>query len=447
LPRSEHIQADNRVVTIKDNLGWAPRADQLQKDPFSHSFRGQDYAGLGCFQLGLDCSSKDFDDLVEQQRHLRDSGLLKLVKSDELRRLGDQLHILITSNEQSHTLHKAFSSRAVASRVSDAIKELQHLVSQSYGDENENGCFRVYMGLQSGFRTSLDTVFWGLHDADSCPTDIYVSAKTRDLAGTVLHTFLSSKGLTRAQCFMAEMVLSEQTHSLTERWKLPSRLVQDIEQLSPAEMILFLQRLVFSPGEDYAIIAARIRSVCEYQLMEVPTLAQLRASNSTAYLRGEISAEDLVTARLSFYRERGCQHPDPSMAISLFKEVDIRLQEILMERQSQLLSQLESVLRTVLQEAPLDASADLFALSVFCACRKLALSEIYLEILDRNPLPNAHPDQAACYAEMFATGSRCDSYFDMTPNELVCLSPQLMLHLVLPALIGLAQQRVLYFLL
>jgi hypothetical protein len=55
---------------------------------------------------------------------------------------------------------------------------------------------------------------------------------------------------------------------------------------------------------------------------------------------------------------------------------------------------------------------------VFSAFRKLALDEVYLEVLDRNVLPNHATDQAGCFAEHFGLGSRCDSFFDMTPRVL-----------------------------
>jgi hypothetical protein len=391
----------------------APQLHHVKDDPFSFSAGGQDYAGLGCFQLGLECSSQDFADLIEQQRRLRELKLLKNVNLEVLRLLAVQLQALY--RRRLHSLYTSFDSPASTARLSQAIKDLCGILA----NKNDHCRLEVFLGLQSGFRTSLETQFWGLYDVDGLGnTTIYVSAKTRDLPSTILHTFLSSRNCTRAQCFRVEMILCEQTLSLTERWKLPARLVQDIEQLSPSEAIFLMQRLASYKGIESAVLATRLRAVCEYQLLEAPTLAQHRAFNSTAYLRGEISAETLVTSRIDWYIEKSCQHPEISAAIALFKDIDIRMQELFMGRESQLLSQIAVVLETVLQRHAIDASADLFALAVFCACRKLALGEIYLEVLDRNPLPNPHSDQAACYAEMFATGSRCESYFDMTPNVL-----------------------------
>jgi hypothetical protein len=403
---------DESSVSVIDGAEWAEWQQQsrhIRANPFSFSPHGHDYTGLGCFQLGLDCSIDDCEELVQTQRRLRDLGLLKCLTPEELRFIGLQLK----------ALHQARSLEACSLDEARATKELICLISTSKGDGNDR--IRVYKSLDTGFRTTIDSKFWGLYDVDpiSGIMDIYISEKTKDLTSTILHTFLSKKGLTRAQCFMAEMALAEQTGCPTkENWSLAPRLVHDIKLLSPAEIILFLRHLTLSDCDKDSKFLVDIRSCCEYQLLEVPSLVQLRALNSTAYIGGEITAESLITSRLNWYRERGCPHPDLSAAIDLFTEIEARLSDVLLNRQRHLLSQLEIVLKAIFQKDQIDAGADLFCLSVFCAFRKLALDELYMEIMDRNALPNAHSDQAACFAEMFALGSRCENYFDMTPNVL-----------------------------
>ncbi|RMZ75833.1 hypothetical protein DV737_g5106, partial [Chaetothyriales sp. CBS 132003] len=152
--------------------------------------------------------------------------------------------------------------------------------------------------------------------------------------------------------------------------------------------------------------------------MEMPTLLQLRSLNALAYVRGDVTAAQLIESRFAWYIDQGCHVPDIQSAISVFTEVDAKLSGMLIGRNGDILAQISRVLSEVLQKGQIDAAADILALSIFCAFRRLALNETYLEVLDRNPLPNQHPDQAACFAEMFATGSRCDSYFDLKPNEL-----------------------------
>lgn len=49
--------------------------------------------------------------------------------------------------------------------------------------------------------------------------------------------------------------------------------------------------------------------------------------------------------------------------------------------------------------------------------RKIAVEEVYTEVTDRNPLFNDQSDQAAAFSELFALGSRCEVYFDVTPRQ------------------------------
>jgi hypothetical protein len=394
-------QAEGHGTTI--NLDWQA---QLQA-PLPLSAGADDESGLGCFQLGLEVTPKEFTDLLQVQRNLRDLDLLQRIKGEERRHIGEQIQALLNS-----------LSSSVTPAVFQAIDDLLGLLSSS-NDEDEHPRFQVYVGLHSGFQTSSETQFFGLYDADgSGAQTIYLSGKTPDRASTILHTFLSSRGFSRIECFLAELAMSEQNGSLSERWQLPPRIIYDLEHLSPTETLLFLRRLILLSQENDSDFWLRVRSCCEYQLMEVPTLAQLRAMNSTTYLRGEISANNLVAARLAWLRERGCWCPEPSIATTLFEEVDARLKDILMGGESEILAQLGVVIQSVMQKNQIDAAADIFALAVFCAFRKLALDEIYLEVLDRNPLPNHTTDQAGCFAENFALGSRCDSFFDMTPRVL-----------------------------
>jgi hypothetical protein len=378
--------------------------DAFAQTPLPLSAGGDDVAGLGCFHLGLEVTPQEFTALLQVQRNLKDLDLLQHIQAEELRQLGQQIQALLESPS------------SITPALFQAVDALLGLLAPI---NDESPRLDVYVGLHSGFQTSAETQFWGLYDVDTSGVlNIYLSGKTEDRMGTILHTFLSSRGFSRIECFLAELAMSEQNGSLSEKWQLPPRIVHDVEHLSPTETILFLRRMVLLRREDDSEFWTRVSSCCDYQLMEVPTLAQLRTLNSTAYLRGEISANDLVKSRLAWLRERGCWHPDLSAAISLFVEVDIRLKDMLMNGQSELLAQLSVVIQTVMQKNQVDAGADIFALSVFCAFRKLALDEIYLEVLDRNPLPNHATDQAGCFAENFALGSRCDSFFDMTPKSL-----------------------------
>ena len=403
LPRTPDFDLQSPSV-LCDDFDRSLQECHAATDPLSVSSFGHAYIGLGCSQIGLECTQTDFEDLVEGQKRLKDLNLLQRAKVDVLRRVSKQLCAM------GGSLWTGLPG------APQAVQDLVELLNMS--STNENDALRVWTGLQSGFHTSTDNQFHGLYglDSDRGGMDLYISAKATDLAGTILHTFLSSRHFTRGQCFMAELALGRQVRLLSERWDMPSRFVEDVGKLSPTESLLLCQRLGRSPKQG--TLGAKIRELCEYQLMEIPTIAQLRSLNATAYIRGEVSAKALIESRFAWYRDQGCQLPDMGAAISVFLEIDAMLPYILTSRQSVLVSQITGVLQEVLQKGRIDASADVFCLAIFCAFRKLAITETYLEVLDRNPFPNEHGDQAACFAEMFATGSRCDSFFDMTPNEL-----------------------------
>jgi hypothetical protein len=99
---------------------------------------------------------------------------------------------------------------------------------------------------------------------------------------------------------------------------------------------------------------------------------------------------------------------------TLFSEIEATIFRSLKERDSDELQILTDALDGFLSRSYTDALGDIFALSVFCTMRKMAFEEVYIEVTDRNPLFNDQADQAAAFAELFALGSRCESYFDIT---------------------------------
>jgi len=404
-PSSNPFRDASQVIINGDFDGHLPA--QSQKAPFSYSPRGEDYTGLGCFQLGLDASAEDFAELAEGQRRLKDLNLLDRITPEKLHEFAEKIRVLYDKDRQSWE-YSPYDSQAV--------RELVEQLASATGSEGD--ILKVYTGMHSGFHHGTHHQYWGLHDVDPVTgnTEIYISLKTTDRVGTLLHTFLSSRQYTRAQCLMAEISLAEQSEALHAKWEMPDRFVKDIEGLSSTELLLLSQRLTFAKDESTGSLRSNILALCENRLIDIPTTQQLRAQNTNLYLRDEITVEELVDARLAWHADRGCQHPDRDAAIYVFREVQARLSGVLINAEAEHVTQMETVLQEIIQHGKIDASVDILAMSIFCAFRKLAIEEVYLEILDRNPLPNAHPDQAACFAEMFALGSQCETYFDMTSN-------------------------------
>jgi len=387
------------------------RYSQALKDPhnnpLSRSPDGIDYTNLGCFQLGLDFNAEHFDELLQAQRHLKDLELLNHLTSEDLQSIRAQIQVLQDGR----------GSRALSHAVSAGVDDLLTLLKFN---ESENAPqLNVYIGLHSGFQAGADVQVWGLYDHDAVfgGIDLYLSGFAVDRASTVLHTYLSSQGCTRAECLMAEFALAELSGKLSEAWQLPERIVSDVQKLSPSEAILLRQRLSPKPDHD-SFFLARIRACIDYELMDRPSMAQLRALNSKEFLSGNISPECLVQSRLAWHRECGFEHTYPAEAVNLFLDVFDRLNGVLMDGESELYERIGTVMQSLMQPGKIDAGADLLALAVFCAFRNFSMDETYLEILDRNAFPNHSTDQAGVFAEAFAVGSRCDSFFDFSPRVL-----------------------------
>ncbi|KAI5367114.1 hypothetical protein Slin14017_G021500 [Septoria linicola] len=386
-------------------------------DALSHSPEGVDYTGLGCFQIGLPATEASFSVLQEGQKKLRDLNMLDRLDSGALQEIGSRLRPLMQLSDH----FKDFNG------MSPAIEELLDLLAVSDGQDTDR--LRIYLGIHSGFHRGTGEQYWGLYDSGllsraerrgSHPgyLDLFISLRSSDRALTILHTWLSMKRFTRTQCLKAEWILCQHGGELDATWELPKRVVDDIQGLTSQELLLLQQRLTLSQTADSAGLAVRMTKLCRYQLVDIPTRDQLRNENTAKYVRGEIGAADVIKHRLEWHRDQGCCTVDEEAAVALFKLVDARLPKVLMQQDAGTVERIESILANTVKKDRIDAAMDIFALSIFCAYRRLAVEEIYLEVLDRNPLPNRHPNQAACFAEMFGTGSQCETYLGMTSNVL-----------------------------
>lgn len=384
-------------TTLPDPLDRVSQIPALDS-PLAMSASGVEYNSLGCFPLGVDASPIAFAEVLQSQRRLMSLGLLHPVSSSKLQDLG----ILLRKFHENHLVTKW----SHAPQIIAVIKELSTLASNDF--------LRIYLGLDSGFRKDAEARFWAVYKADSDGLDIFVSKDAQGLAGIVTHTFLSSRGFPRDVCFEVETELSRWSGDLVKHAGLPRRLTQDIDILTPEERLLLLQHLTFTNARHDPL-----ESICAYirtQLLDTPSFTQLKELNSSGYLSGTVSAEELVRSRLSWYEEQNCQHPELAGALALFSQVDEVLSKILKFRREHDLEIITHAMGALLETGSIDAYVDIFALSLFCAMRKGAFDEVYAEVTDRNPLFNNQPDQAAAFAESFALGSRCESYFDISPS-------------------------------
>jgi glycosyltransferase involved in cell wall biosynthesis len=367
-------------------------------NPLSVSPSGTEYAGLGCFPLGSEVTATGFAEILQSQQKLKALGLLHPVDETKIQSIGS----LLRQFHDSFLLSDSSQELSVAT----AVKELSILAC--------NNSIRVSLGLDSGFRRSSENRFWSVYQTDPDGIEIYVSKSARGLVGTVLHTFLSSKGFSRHLCFEVETALSRWSKDLVQDSSLPRRLVQDIDVLTPTECLLYLRHLTLTDAKTELS-----HTICAYirrKLIEAPTLSQLRDLNTAGYLSSEVTPEQVIQSRISWYRSQGCEYPSPGKSLALFEQIQGTFSEILKYRREHDLATITSSLSSLVEKGQIDAYVDIAVMSLFCAARKAAFDEIYTEVTDRNPLFNNQSDQAAAFAESFALGSRCEAYFDMSPS-------------------------------
>lgn len=403
--------APGATISGVGDSDWFILRDAALRDPLCVSTTGCSILdGLGCFPLGVDVTEDDFRDVVISQRNLRKLELLEVVGPSELRNYGEKLGRFIAETDfwaESMNLGAPCSSE----RINDLAMELSQTLDDSCGN------IQVFLGLHSGFQKVASKQFWAVYHQSQSSTDIYISKSSHDILSVLLHAFLSSEGLTRDQCLAAEISFGRWQDTLVSPHSLPPRLMQDISLLTPDENILLLQRFSLAPESNNEEIPRRIKSAVTEALIDAPTLSQLKALNTTGYIGGDINAEELVRTRLHWHCKSERSHPDMPTSMSLFQEVEETVLRALKTRNRSDLKTIVEALEVTLQHSTLDSIGDIFAMSVFCIMRKAAFEEVYIEVTDRNPLFNDQPDQAAAFAELFALGSRCEAYFDVTPSQ------------------------------
>lgn len=396
---SQPAIAEQLTNRLREPPEWVAQV-KSQGSPLSVSMSGIEYKAFGCFPLGSEATPVAFAEILQSQQRLKSLSLLHPVPPTKIQSIG----VILKQFHENYAL----SNWAGSSQLAAAVKELSNFAA--------NDMLRVSICLDSGLRKGPDVRFWAVYQMqmDSEGIEIFASKNAQGLTGTVLHTFLSAKGYPRHVCFEAETAFAKWSKDLADDTGLPRRVVQDINMLSPEEQLLLLQHLSLTDSTDD--VSGAICSYIRRQLIDAPSFAQLKELNTVGYIEGSVSPAALVNTRVNWYREQGCEYPSESKCLALFNEVDHIFTQILRERREGDLASISEGLCQVAQKGQIDASADMMALSLFCAARKGAFDEIYMEVTDRNPLFNNQSDQAAAFAESFALGSRCEAYFDILPS-------------------------------
>ncbi|KAL5344247.1 hypothetical protein ACLOAV_010817 [Pseudogymnoascus australis] len=401
-------ECDNDPELAQQKAEWVRLNCSSKFDTISISESGLIFDGKGCFPIGINITAEDFAQVVQSQSRLRKLHLLDRVSLRTLRNIGFSLGDFVQS--------KLLAKSVVTPQTQNVILELSRNLTGVLGSELSG--IRVYQGLDSGFHATGHNRFWGVYSGGvSCDTDIYISTKSEDMIGTMLHTYLSSRGCPRRQCFEAEYALAEWSSSISQCGRIPMRVQQDVESLSPSEGLILLQQLTLYDSPPDSAFVRGVREEVETQLIKQPSKAQLKNICMSDYLGGSIDAEGVVSSRIGSYCQHGLRHPAKSGALQLFANVESLIKEILRTRRATDLELITTTLLHAMKNSHTDTVVDSLALAVFCTMRKLAFEEIYIEVTDRNPLFNDQPDQGGVFAELFALGSRCETYFDMSPSS------------------------------
>ena len=406
-----HSDCDHGSETCSSDLAspselpdWFILKQEALGDPLCLSSSGKSYNGIGCFPLGVDVELDDFHEVVWSQRNLKKLELLDTVEPTSLHEYGSIFRQYVSE------------ARSVDLTWKHDILELANALREANNDGSES--IRVFLSLHTGFQRNSDRQFWAVYHVHATGVaDLFISKNARDIISTLLHTFLSCRGFSRRQCFIAEFEFARWRGTLVAPHDISQRTSQDLSLLSPEECITLVQRMALAPEARQDNITRRITSAAMERLIELPSVSQLKVLNTASYLDGSISAENLIASQLRWHCHSKRPHPDLATAIALFREVEENLIETLKTRNRHNLNMITSSLDNLLRRSIVGATDDILALSIFCTMRKCAFEEVYIEVTDRNPLFNDQTDQSAAFAELFALGSRCEAYFDVSPSR------------------------------
>ncbi|KAL5117245.1 hypothetical protein ACEQ8H_004804 [Pleosporales sp. CAS-2024a] len=405
------LVASTPLVAPSIGLDWTLAFEKRTDNPLSCSSDGTMYGSLGCFPIGFNASATDFDHVLKSQRRLRGLKLLSRVTAKQLHAAGNCLK---RYSESADDLFNAVPT------LKEVVADFGDALSNCTDDVDEPYQLKVFTGLDSGFHTPSGAQFWAVWDVDAYTESatIYLSKSVQDITGALLHTELSRLNYSRYHCFLAEFGLHKLASPSATSPSLPARLHQDLDLLSYADLLLYLQHMQYSEWNKQCPMLSLLQKQCEEQLIEVPTYHQFKKLSNMDYISGSITDAHLVSAKLKWYRL--CQVPALGRhdALALFRHVSDTFQDILWWRDHERLDAMTTAIEKLTERDAIDSVTDFVLFCIFSAARKAGFEEVYIEVSDRNPLFNQYTDQSAAFAELFALGSRCEAYFDIKPSDI-----------------------------
>lgn len=355
--------------------------DSMSFGPTSHTF-----SGLGCFAINDAPEQPDFDGILYGQQNVLRLNLLKPLTATQKTQA-------IDGYEKLHALQVQRGS-SNAEQVAALIKGLQ------------TDQITVHFGLKTGFKSAGNVEYNGVYFGDV----LFINQDVEYMS-TILHTYLSSAGVSRSECLDLEFQLAE-VLSLP----FPTRINDEIATLSRQELLLMIQEITISRTKP--AFASALISACKFQLLEVNDAETLAITNSKDYLDGVLSLSDMITKRIDWYRNQKLNYiPCADLAIPFLDGFETRVANMLKKGRLDFSKKMIRIAAEIMSEpeTKLTPSTDLFLLCLFSAFKFEGIEEVYLEGTDRCPVQNQQSDQAAVFAEFWALGSNCESYFGCRP--------------------------------
>lgn len=371
-----------------------PRVDFWESNP-----DGEQLSSKGCFPLTFFPSPEHHDAVAATQAHLKTLGLLHRLEPIEVDKILEQLRRLQPTAKHFHLVRLLI----------DGLSRQTLL---------------VHRGLGTGF-TVPDTPieFWGVAATDeNADLSIHLSRRSPNDAATVLHVWLAHHGVSRLQRYEEELRLERATRSDPSSFpSLPISIQRSITNSTPAEGLFLLQQLQVSHMRHP--FKRAIEEQCKLVFLQATSEEAWNDAHSSGIYDGSASVPVLLQRRLNHFISLGSATlPSLENLTQLSAATNQLVSEALFSGEAKALVTMSDTLLHAYDPLAawndfefVDVNADLFALIFFCALRKAALEDVYLEATDHCPI-FSQPDQAAVFSELWVLGSQCELFFGTSPR-------------------------------
>lgn len=373
-----------------------PRVDFWESSP-----EGNQLSPRGCFPLTVFPSPEHHDAVAATQAHLKTLGLLHRLEPIEVDKIVEQLRRLQPTAKHFHLVRLLI----------DGLSRQTLL---------------LHRGLGTGF-TVPDTPieFWGVAATDdTAELGIHLSRRSPNDAATTLHVWLAHHGVSRLQRYEEELRLERATRSDPSSFpSLPTSIQRSITNSTPSEGLFLLQQLQVS--HLHHPFKRAIEEQCKLVFLEATTAEAWNDAHSRGILDGSTSVPDLLQCRLDHFRSLGSTSlPSQENLAQLSAATEQLVRHALFSGEAKAPVTMSDALLHAYDPLGawndceyVDVNADLFGLVFFCALRKAALEDVYLEATDHCPI-FSQPDQAAVFSELWVLGSQCELFFGTSPRTL-----------------------------